>query len=324
MAIREIHVTERSTFKFCRRMWKYSYLESLVPIAEPKNAMWAGRGIHYGLAEFYRKRRDPIEGFEEWLRTVIPDSDWQTMWQEEKDQIKATQQLVHPLLQGYVDFATRCDDWEIVAVEDPIRIKIPHTKTYLIGTLDLLVRRNGRLWVVDHKSVASFADPEYLDFDDQMTAYLWLVWQKYKEFPAGAVYNQLRKKVPAEPQLLKSGLALSKDKSIDTTRKVYLDTILKHNFNPVDYADILSRLELNEFYKREFVVRNQHSLETFSRDLTDEARTMLTKGIPLYPSPSRDCTWACSYKVLSRAESEGGDVDSLKEALFKVQKERSL
>jgi hypothetical protein len=305
-------------------MWKYQCLEHLVPATESKNAMWAGRGIHYGLAEFYRSKKDPVAGFEEWLHKVIPDPEWQSMWQDERDQVKTTQTLIHAMLRGYVDYATRQDDFEIVAVEDPIRIKIPGTRIYLIGTLDLLVRRQGQLWVIDHKSVAAFADSEYLDFDDQMTAYLWLVWQKYKEFPAGAIYNQLRKKIPAEPLLLKSGTALSKDKSIDTTRQVYLDTLLKYSFDPIDYADILTRLEQNEFYRREFAARNQHSLEFFSKQLADEARTMTTKGIPLYPTPSRDCTWACPYKALSRAESEGGDVEALKEALFKVQKERSL
>ena len=328
MAPHEIHVTERSTFKFCRRQWKYAYKECLVPIVEPYNALWIGRGLHYGLAAYYRGIRDgkvvdPVAAFDEWLKLIVPDADYQQLWDEDRRRIQEFRDLAKAVLSGYVDHSKRYDDFEIVAVEQPIRARIPGTRSYLIGTLDLLVRRNNSLWVVDHKNVTSFTDPEYLDWDDQMTSYLWLVWQQYKEFPSGAIYNQLRKKIPAEPYRLKNG-AMSKDKSIDTTPRIYREALLKAGLDPKDYEDILMKLEMNEFYRRELIARNPRALEAFSKDLADEARIMRDKHAPTFPSPSKDCIWACSYKILSRAESDGGDVEALKEAHYKAQKERGL
>lgn len=325
----EVHVTDRATFKFCRRKWKYQCKEHLVPVTEARNALWIGRGLHYGLAHYYRgvqvgKKHDPMDGFNEWLNLVLPKDVWDALWPEELAQIESLKELASSMLSGYVKKYSKEDDFEIVAVEEPIRIPVPGVNAVLIGTLDLLVRRKKRLWVVDHKNVSNFADPEYLDFDDQMTAYLWEVWKKYGEFPAGAIYNQLRKKIPAVPDVLKSGAALSKNKGIDTTPEIYREAIQKYGFNEADYTDILLSLQHNEFYRRELVARNHHELETFSANLTAEIKEMMDPKIALYPHPNKDCIFMCPYKTLSRAESSGGDVEALKASSFEVRLERRL
>jgi hypothetical protein len=60
--------------------------------------------------------------------------------------------------------------------------------------------------------------------------------------PKGFELEIIRRKVPKEPPLLKSG-RLSKKKDIDTTAELYRRAIDRHGLNPADYADVLTRLE---------------------------------------------------------------------------------
>jgi len=310
----EVHVTERSTFKFCRRQWRYAYRDNLTSRNSPHHALWIGQGVHIALAAYYRGD-DPMQSLDQWFWSELgPDQS-----PEEQREAEETKLLMTTMIVGYLEFAKTTDDFEVIAVETPLSARIRGTHATLVGTLDLLVRRRGRLWVVDHKTCASFADPLALELDDQMTAYLWLVAQIYGEVPAGAVYNQLRKKIPAEPMLLQSGMRLSKDKSVDTTPEKYLAAIRQYGFNEVDYEDILASLKQNEFFKRELIARNSRELESFGKFLVDECREMLSVRTSLYPNPTRDCSWGCSYRVLCKSDSEGGDTDALKSTLYEVQ-----
>lgn len=316
---KDVHVTERSLFKECRRHWKYQYRDHLYPAQESRGALWFGRGLHFALAEFYRGN-DPYAGLDEWMSRKFTPSELAEMWPDERAQLDETLGLIRSILDGYIPWAALNDtEWEIVDVERSYRVRVPGTYCYLVGTLDLVIRNRvtRKLWVVDHKSTSQgFADPYVLELDDQMTAYLWLLWQTYGELPAGAIYNQFRKKKPAEPYLVKDGSRLSKDKSIDTTYEMYLAAIEQHGFDVADYSDILVQLRNNEFYKRELIARNKNELVNFTSQLQLELRELTSKSVPIYPHATRDCSWGCSFRILCKAENEGGDVDSLKQANY--------
>ena len=317
-----IHVTERRRFKNCRRAWQYSDKIGLKKIKDDRNALWLGRGVHTALAGYYSGQNEQ-DAFDEWLEKTVPQPARDAFSTEEFSRFHEMIDLATTMIAGYIQFAKQSDTFEVISVEKKLSAKIPGTKGTLVGTIDLLVRQGGRLWVYDHKTCASFIDPQLLDLDDQMTSYLWLVWKTYGEMPAGAVYNQLRKKIPAEPYLLKSGKSLSKDKSIDTTYKKYYDAILTHGFNPEDYEDTLIKIAEKKFYCRELVPRNKNELGNFEQHLVDEYREMASKNTPIYSNPTRDCSW-CDYLCLCKAENEGGDVQSLKDGLFVVEPGKRL
>lgn len=320
----EIHVTERSTFKQCRRMWQYQYKEHLVTKTEPRSALWLGRLVHYAIAAHYRGE-DGLQALNYWLNEKVPGSERRTMSYEEREDLRELSNLAFGMFDGYYLFARERDDFsEVVAVEEPINLRIPGTRGRLVGTLDLLVRRGRRLWVVDHKTLQQFASPEHLELDDQMTAYLWCVYQKYGEMPAGAIYNQLRKKLPAQPQVLKKG-GLSKDKGVDTTYAIYRQAIIDNGFNLEEYGDILDALyHSNKFFNRDIIARGPNELRNFGDFLSAEYRDMTSKRTVLYPHATRDCVWMCSYRSLCRSDMEGGDTESLKEVLYEVSEERRL
>lgn len=312
-----IHVTERAQYKQCRRKWKYQFLWEIVPIAEPRGALWLGHGAHYGLAEFYRFGRDPVEATYEWLDQKVSSQQLSTMWPAEREEFNDTVRLLESMMSGYVKFAKENDDFRIKGVEIPLDIHISGTRSRLIGTVDVLVEKRGGIWLLDHKTCAQFTSPLNLELDDQMTAYLWLLKQLTDTMPKGAVYNQLRKKIPAEPELLKTG-GLSKNKGVDTTYEKYMKAIKDNDLNPKYYEDILEFLKNkdNGFYKREYVARSRYELEHFGEQLTAEVREMNSKQTVLYHHPTRDCSWSCSYRDLCLCEITGGDLQALIEVNY--------
>jgi hypothetical protein len=293
-------------------MWKYQFLWELVPIAEPRGALWLGHGVHYGLAEFYRSKRDPVEAAYEWLDKKVTPDELSIMWPEEREEFNGVVALLEAMLSGYVAFARENDAFAVMGVEVPLDIHVEGTRSRLIGNIDIVVEQRKGIWVVDHKSTIQYANPVYLELDDQMTAYLWLLEQLTGVFPKGAIYNQLRKKIPAEPEVLVTG-GLSKKKNIDTTYEKYLEAIVKHNLNPNHYEDILEflRNKTEGFYKREYVARSRYELEHFGEQLTAEVREMNSKQTVLYHHPTRDCSWSCSYRDLCLCENTGGDLQAL-------------
>ena len=213
------------------------------------------------------------------------------------------------MLLMYLTYAEANAGLEVVVVEKRITDEVIPGRVELKGSLVLLVRKSGKLWIVDHKTCSSFIDPEQLVFDPQMAYYLWLVWKVYGEVPGGAIYSMLRKAIPAEPMLVYNNTALSKAKGIDTTVEKYLEAIRRNGFNEADYSEVLKRIEKNEFFRRETVVRSARELKVFDQQILDELTEMTRPYLPIYPTPTRDCVWACGYSDLCRTRLTGGDVE---------------
>lgn len=324
----EIHVTDRQAFRRCRRKYQYGYVEHLKPLSESKSGMWFGRGGHYALAEHYlgASREEVLEAPDVWFNQAVSDEDWASMDQMSKTQATESMDLLKALLGRYLDHYEGPDrDWEILQVETPLRKKIPGTSHWLVGTIDLLVKWRNRIWVVDHKFYKDLSKPEDLELDDQMTAYAWLVRECLGVNPAGAIHNQIRKKLPSVPELLKSGTAISRA-ATDTDYAIYLREIERHGFDPADYAEVLTKLGAQDdrFFRRIPIFRNKHELDTFALNLKGEVKDMVKKGQIMYPNPNRDCGWDCEFRTLCKAENEGGDVDGLKKGLYQVNSERVI
>lgn len=308
--MKSISVTQRSSFKACRRQFNWAYNEKLEPKGGSIGALWFGRLIHFCLAGYYRGKKWE----DEWDRWLVLQADEFGTDHLEDERTREFLRLGRDMMERYVPWAQQADrGWEVLEVEPEWKVKVPGRRVLLDAHPDLVIRWNGRLWVVDHKTKSSFSSPAELEFDDQMIAYLWATYQRYGEMPKGAIYSQLRKKSPAAPMLLKSGKALSRDKQIDTTYDLYYQAILENKFNPNDYLEILDHIRKIEFFKREPIEHARQTIENFGRQLYEEFGDMTRKDVPLYPNKTHECTWRCSYHDLCKATDEGGDVESLKE-----------
>lgn len=310
-----VHVTEITAFKQCRQYWDFSYRQGLVPLETGYGPMWFGIGVHVALATYYKHGMSPVVAFERWFKAQV-DPVYQDLDETTRTKLDNFHLLGLVMMRGYIPWAEKNDQWEVIAIEEELQYEISPGQV-IAGTQDLLVRKDGKLWVVDHKTCAAFVDPDALEFDDQMVKYLWLVMKVYNEVPGGALYSMLRKKVPADPYVLKAG-GLSKAKDIDTTHEIYLDKIHELGLDPDDYTDILERLKSNEYYRREKVMRTRRELQIFDEQVKAEVAEITRPNVPIFPTMTQDCLWSCTYKDLCRTRLTGGDVAYATNVHFKV------
>jgi hypothetical protein len=206
----------------------------------------------------------------------------------------------------------------IVGIEERFKFRIPGTVSYLVGVVDLVVRdplKSDRFWVVDHKFVTTFTQPDALYLDDQMTTYLWGYGQANNINVVGAIFNQVKKSIPKIPTVLKSGKGMSRA-DCDTTWEIYQAALIEQGFDPNEYQEMKAKLAPKVFFRRDHVFRTRKELENFTNQIRMEAREMTSKNTPRYPSQTYDCTWRCPFTMLCKCESEGGDVHALARANF--------
>lgn len=326
---RRVSASSRNCFKECRRRWKYDYVWKLKPKFKPL-PMTVGIAGHKALEQWYKDVQNPklfmkravrikraIARAEGVFIAIVrdPDNDYT---KEQLTELQELRELLVKVLLHYFDF------WEgkdvtpdrIVGIEKKYTVKIPGTNQWLTGVIDLIIRdRRGRLWLEDHKFVGSFTGVDALYLDDQMTNYLWLYFEAEGELPAGAIYNQIRKKIPGQPKLLKDGTAMSRA-NIDTTWTIYREALVEAGFDPSEYQEMKQKLEQARYFARDPIYRTPHELENFGTQLAAESREMATKKTILYPFPTYDCVWRCPYTLLCKCESEGGDVPNLVQATY--------
>jgi hypothetical protein len=179
-----IHVTDRRTFKECRQKYSYAVQQRLAEKGVTSDALWFGTGLHHGLAEYYRVGANPAR---EWRALAMRErrSPENPTGVEVADDII---QLGVDMLNGYVQFWEEIDkDWEIIAVEQPLFYRMG--PVLLRGTVDLLVRWRGGLWIVDHKccdqnSLVDLADGSAVRIGDligqtvELTSFNWKTLQQ--------------------------------------------------------------------------------------------------------------------------------------------------
>jgi hypothetical protein len=334
----KISTTERQGFKQCRLAWNFgSYQRQNLEPNRSDDRLWFGTGAHKALDEYYAPKNtinedgsiplhgDPV-GF--WIKWTDAEykrmAEISGMFTEETDSFNDMRGLGIAVLTNYVKYAEEFDDFEVVMTEQEFEVPIRNPATnevvgLLVGRFDGIARtRDGRLWLLEHKTSADKLNPNDTLYDDQTTGYLWAAQQVFGQPLEGIYYNVLRKKVPRKPPMLVNGKSLSKAKDIDTTYEVYLDTILENGLDPAQYADILEILKAkgNTFVMREKVIKDSKEIALWGRQLYDEYIDMADNP-RIYPNMTFDCSWMCDFKPLCTATRKGDDVRFLIEAGYR-------
>jgi hypothetical protein len=124
---------------------------------------------------------------------------------------------------------------------------------------------------------------------------------------AGVIFQDIRKKVPEKPRVLKSG-ELSKDKSQNTTAQLYRATISELGLDPTRYSEHLAWLADNEqeYFRRIQVDRNSTELDITGLHVLNEALDMF--GEPrIYPNPDAFNCNGCQFKEPCVMRQDGSD-----------------
>jgi hypothetical protein len=299
--------SRRKTWAGCRRRFQFRYMDNLEPVVDSP-VLTTGRLLHACLQAFYK---DKIVLFDsiirQWLeayRKAVMGVDAEVLEFEPGDKAEEIGDLVRGLMAGYVArHADDLDKWEVLAVEKEFTVPLRTLCGACKGAgcdkcggagqgrtssswsyhliLDLLIREEGHVWVVEHKSTTLTNPDEYerdLSLDTQPRGYVYAAAKLCEERgwpkPIGVLYNCLRRKVPSEPKATQcrscKATGKAKDGSLcvacagsgvgglsatmpDSTVQVFLDTLRKYpHLKSADYQEQIAALQMrgDRFYYR--------------------------------------------------------------------------
>jgi len=162
--------------------------------------------------EFMRAPRERI-------RTLFHDLDW--------------------LARAYFSFWGKSSDWDWEVLESEQRHTYPVTgDVHLGGIQDKLVRFNGQLWIVDHKTTKGDASQWYDNsYSAQGPAYVWMVSNSIGERVAGIIYDVANSKpIEWEPIPLKKPPGVRKHGPPHLTANMYAEALEKHGIG-IDWKE---------------------------------------------------------------------------------------
>lgn len=326
-----IRTTDRMIYRRCRRRWHWSsHLRMNLGMKEGASPLWMGSGFHFALEDFHglqkftrasdafskyaeaTKRKDPkglpATYLEDWELCNAMLDYYQFDWLKHR---KPLETYVHN---------------GIPQVEVNFRVEIPIDPTYLkecgfdrcvySGTLDrVCVDEWGQLWIVEYKT-AKQIQTLHLANDSQVSSYCWAGPYIYGLPVVGVIYQQHRKDLPKPPKLLATGrLSLAKDQL--TTRPLFRQALINQYGSveraPGEYVEYLNELakketiEGDKFVDRRKIQRNDNQVQAEAEKIVMEAMEMINPNTPLYPNPTRDCQFMCSFNGPCVSLDDGSD-----------------
>jgi hypothetical protein len=185
------------------------------------------------------------------------------------------------------------------------------------GTIDrVILDEYDRIWPTDYKT-AKTIQTAHLDTDPQVTAYCWAASQIYDYPVAGFNYQQHKKAVPHEPEFVKSLKQFSVAKNQNTTHSLYRAALVnlygkvenapKVNIQYLNTLVEQETLRADKIIRRDFIERNTDQILNEGWKIMAEATEILNPDLPLYPNPTRDCSWDCDYRAACINLDDGGD-----------------
>jgi len=332
-----IHTHDRIAFKRCRRKWNFSspLRQHLTSKIESNSNTWFGSGIHFALEDYhgYRRFQSPKHAYQAYYNVFLKH--FPNLLPEDHEELLG---LAFGILDYYElwlsyrssEYRTFYVDGE-PQVEVEFSIEIPELTKYAgqkvvyQGAFDrIVVDPYDRLWVMDYKTVKNF-DTDKLELDAQISAYCWAAEQYYGMPVEGVVYLQIKKSFPQWPKELVDG-GLSVDKRQRTTHRLFKQALIEHGYDmenlPDKYVNYLNYLAEQETYEGDRYIRwdavrrNEYFKQHEYQMIVLEGMDMLNPNIPLYPNPTRDCTWDCPYRTVCLAICDGSDWEFLLQQEF--------
>jgi hypothetical protein len=309
------------TFRRCENMYRYKYVEKLRPKLKAVQ-LERGSWIHDLLQHFY-------DG-EDWkARHKELTKEFYNLFEEEREHLGDLPQECLRIMRAYLR-RWKAEDkrWNVIDSEMNETITLPNGIEFNF-IIDLVIEEDGGLWIVDHKTSKSFMDSDFMLIDAQLARYHYALEQLGGYTPLrGIIFNELRTKPPAIPEVLKSG-GLSQRKNIDTDVATYLRAIRRHGLDPEDYRDLLLRLartKENDFFRRTRLPKDRPLTRQLMRELGWTAqeiqRAELRNRFPR--TPDKSCSWGCDYQDICIVELFGGDPTQLIKSNFEVVKKEAV
>jgi hypothetical protein len=326
MSIQIVRTSDRQYFKRCRQLWDFTskIRQNYEPYQRPI-AMDFGSAFHAAMEAYYNPKtwNDTISHTQESARLAFLDYIHELEQKvkmgplEFETDYMAQKMLGLDMLEHYFIWAPPHDTFTPVYTEVEFEVPIPgFPEAVYQGRIDMLAEDVYGYWIVDHKTAAQFSGTEWLALDDQCGSYAWAIQKQLGLEVRGVIYNQIRKKAPHLPKVLKSG-ALSVNKQQDTSYETFYAYLKQHNYQIHPYQDFLDYLRANpkEFVRRIKVQYTQQQLMIVEKRIQQEAREMLQDPV-IYPSPSPMNCNGCLFFRPCLALQEGSDYQLILDELY--------
>lgn len=302
-------------YRRCPKAYEYKYIQNLQRIRPPAPLI-RGSIIH----EILDARATPggTVGFKSIMAKY--SEKYGTLFKEEKEMYGES--FLEDIERVYRGYLRTYEDKDIEYLSSEEFVTTPLVGDIIFqGHLDKRILKDGRMWIMDHKTHKNIPTEEMRFNDYQLLLYVWAYNREHKkdEQIEGVVWDYIRTKAPTIPEPLVKG-GLSQAKNIDTDVYTYTKELVKLRIDQKPYAQFLAELKKRaheRFYKRVYLPAPSRVMtECVVKDFTESSQIM--HGIKVYPrSPSFNCSWCEYYRVCS-AELRGLDHKFIRESEYEV------
>lgn len=190
--------SEIDAFRQCPHKHQLSYLERWSKPPKPGSALSKGTLWHQVMEVHYNWIMNRQRSGASWLH--VPKAELQLLDKAIRKVLDEAPEddaeLIEWMYKGYLDHYGFDLDWEILAVENTTVLWLPtplgnKSRFRIKVKLDLVVRWQGKLWVVDHKSGKDLPSDKMLELADQFGLYIWGL-QKAGKRIYGSIHNAAR------------------------------------------------------------------------------------------------------------------------------------
>lgn len=327
----EVSQSKLRSWRRCHAAYNYGFIENLER-NRPKVQLLRGSMIGDCIDDVVWRRLKPLDTkvhYSETLGKYL--SEYRRLFDEEKeyygDIVKEVGRIVFNYEKLYRDDGLTYHIQEGRSAELKVRVELAPGIVFT-GSIDKYpMDKQGRYWVMDHKSHKNIPDEEARFADLQLVFYFWGAPLSGFPKPTGVVWDYLRTKPPAIPQLLKNG-ELTQRANIDTDYDTYMDTIVQNKLNPKDYQGILKPLKergSQDFFKRVWLPSPSKALV---KSIVEDAKITAQEikhlaGKSKTRSMTRDCK-QCNFYTLCQAEVRGLDADFIRKTEYHQRKVKEV
>src|SRR5688500_4738089 len=260
LAVEVINHSMLKAFRRCPKQVEFKYGRQLLPRIDSK-PLTRGKWFH-SLLEAHYVGRDWKKVHKAWCRR------FSGLFDEEKEKLGDLPNEMYRLMLSYLWHYKMEGEWEVIEVEKIIEATLPNGMAFK-GKVDMLIRDQYGLWLVDHKTHKIIPSLLSRRLDTQSPAYLWACWENGIDV-RGFIWNYIKTKAPSTPKMLKSGDRFSK-KLGETDYYTFASALKKSGLPVEDYRSILDRLKseryqfgklnTSPFFQRQILERTDASVE---------------------------------------------------------------
>lgn len=290
-------------FRRCPKNYEYKYVQGLSRRTTPSQL---ARGVTFHeMLDAVAMGKDPMIPLANYRK------EYNNLWNEEEGEYSSPEDILS-LFNRYRKFYA--DDELDYGGRSEIEVQVEHQGIVFKGIIDKLAKdRQGRIFVMDHKTHKLIPDESVRFSDIQTILYYWAARESGEKVD-GVLWDYIRTKPPTKPELLKRG-GLSRRKDADVDYDTLLETIRENDLDPDDYREELERASKKVFFLRIKLPKpGEDLIKEVVGDFFHTARDI--QDSTHFPrNMSRDCKM-CSYYQICSAEVRGFDSESIRKMMF--------